>query len=312
MLNGLLGGGFLREERHGVSLVIEIIALLLLAWLAGRPATLTFLLGAALLHAAVLGSVGLVLVEAKLVLPVLRPLLVLSVATLLLWARRHVDAERRKAQLQGVFASYFPPALVERFVRDPSRLALDGRRAELTVLFSDIVDFTPMTADMDPGDVHLILNEYFEAMAEEVFEQDGTLDKFIGDGLMVFFGDPTPHEDHAARAVRAALGMQRRVARLNQHWEAEGRKTIRIRIGIHTGPVVVGNMGSSRRLSYTVLGAAVNLAARMESGAPAGGVLITGVTRERIGDEFTCEAVVPVVAKGFPDPIPAYVVRDAC
>ena len=213
-----------------------------------------------------------------------------------------------RALLQRSFERFFPPTVVRRLIDRPERVTVGGERKELTVLFSDIEGFTTLAAEMEPDEIHVMLNRYFEAMIDIVFEHEGTLDKLMGDGMMVFFGDPEEQPDHAQRAVRVALAMQERLLRLNEEWKADRRQTLTIRIGISTGPMVVGNMGSPRRLSYTVLGAAVNLAARLEKHAPSGGILVSQRTREAIGDTIPTRPVEPIHAKGFPQPVRAFVV----
>jgi adenylate cyclase len=173
-------------------------------------------------------------------------------------------------------------------------------------LFSDIKSFTSYSSTMPPDAIQQMLNEYFEAMVEIVFEYQGTVDKFIGDGLMVFFGDPEQQEDHALRCVRAAIAMQKKTRALRARWEREGRMPIEIRIGINTGVVVVGNMGSSRRLSYTVLGSEVNMAQRLESSAPVGGILISRRTYECIQDRIATLAREPILVKGIDTPVQVY------
>ncbi len=159
---------------------------------------------------------------------------------------------------------------------------------------------------MSPDQIKNLLNEYFEAMTEIVFKHGGTVDKFIGDGLMVFFGDPEAQPDHALRAARASIEMQRRVAELRSAWRQRGDMPIEIRIGINTGPVVVGNMGSARRLSYTVLGSHVNLAQRLESNAPVGGVLVGAATWNLIKDEIPARPMGDIQVKGIDEPVSVY------
>ena len=176
----------------------------------------------------------------------------------------------------------------------------------MTILFSDIKNFTAYSASMKPDHIQKLLNEYFEAMTEIVFKHEGTVDKFMGDGLMVFFGDPQPQPDHALRCVRSAIEMQQKTREIRAEWEKQGDLPIQIRIGIHTGTVVVGNMGSARRLSYTVLGAAANLAQRLESNAPVGGILISKQTNDQVKDHISTTSLGTIQAKGFDEPVTVY------
>jgi class 3 adenylate cyclase len=157
-------------------------------------------------------------------------------------------------------------------------------------------------------DIHRTLNRYFAEMAEIVFAHEGTIDKYIGDGLMVFFGDPTPCPDHALQAVRTAQAMQRKTAELRKEWENTGGMPIEIRIGIHTGEMVVGNMGSSARMDYTVIGSNVNLAQRLESSCPPGGILISEQVFRQLNDAVAAQAAGTIQAKGFSEPVSVYTV----
>jgi len=159
---------------------------------------------------------------------------------------------------------------------------------------------------MPPDRIQILLNEYFEAMTEIVFKYSGTLDKFIGDGLMVFFGDPEPQPDHAMRCVQAAIEMQRKAREIRETWEKRGDMPLQIRIGINTGTVVAGNMGSRRRLSYTVLGSAVNLAQRLESNSPINGIFISQRTYELVKGRVPTRPLGKIQVKGLDEGIDAY------
>lgn len=216
---------------------------------------------------------------------------------------RFFDEQKNKEALRRSFESYFPPTVVRRIMANPGLITAGGQKKELTILFSDIKSFTTYSSTMKPDDIQRLLNEYFGAMVDIVFKHEGTVDKFIGDGLMVFFGDPEPQPDHALRCVRAAIDMQKKTRELKQKWEADGWFPVRIRIGINTGPVVVGNMGSQRRLSYTVLGSDVNLAQRLESNAPVEGIMISQRTYELVKDHVPTRPLDPVTVKGLEEPI---------
>jgi adenylate cyclase len=176
-------------------------------------------------------------------------------------------------------------------------------------MFTDIKSFTTYSASLSPDEIRKLLNEYFEAMVEILFKHEGTVDKFIGDGLMVFFGDPEPQSDHALRCVRAAIEMQYKCRELKGKWEREKKFPLMIRIGINTGPVVVGNMGSARRLSYTALGADVNLAQRLESNAPTEGILIAESTYELVKDSIKTHPAQSIYVKGLDKPINVYAIQ---
>ncbi|NLN91585.1 MAG: adenylate/guanylate cyclase domain-containing protein [candidate division WS1 bacterium] len=178
-----------------------------------------------------------------------------------------LDRMREEARLRNrlveAFAAYVAPEVAERLARNPDDAGLAGTRREITVLFSDVRGFTTVSEDMDPHDVVAQLTEYFNAMVDAVFRFNGLVDKFIGDGLMALFGCFGDETDHSRRSVMAALVMREALPRLNAKWEAEGRPTFRIGIGIHSGVAVVGNMGAKRKWSFTAAGDTVNAASRI-------------------------------------------------
>jgi adenylate cyclase len=153
-------------------------------------------------------------------------------------------------------------ALIEK---DPQKyIRPGGETKELTVMFSDIRDFTSLSEGLTADELVHLLNEYLGAMTDTLFHNLGTLDKYIGDAIMAFWGSPYPQDDHALSACNCALEMIRVLEQLNKKWQAEGRRQIAIGVGLNTGPVNVGNMGSNKRLAWTVMGDNVNLASRLE------------------------------------------------
>ncbi len=171
---------------------------------------------------------------------------------------------REKKFLRRAFSLYVPKELVNVIVRDPHLLRLGGERKEISILFSDIRDFTSFSERTSPEKLVRLLNEYLSDMTEEVFIHGGTLDKYIGDAIMALFGAPVYFEDHADRACKTALGMIKRLKAVSLNWKKEGIENLRIGIGVHTGEVIVGNLGSHQRFDYTAVGDNVNLASRLE------------------------------------------------
>jgi adenylate cyclase len=219
------------------------------------------------------------------------------------YARALEHEASQKAQL----ARFLSPALVEQAARGAIDIEKGGKLTELTILFSDIRGFTAMSEKLPPQEVVSMLNEYFEVMVDVVFDHGGILDKFIGDAIMALFGAPFTKGDDATRAVQAAVAMQRKVAEFNQAQLEAGRPAIRAGIGVHTGTVVVGNMGSSKALSYTAIGDGVNLASRLCGLAAADTVVISEECAERAGKEnFALEAMPPAKVKNREQPVTIY------
>ncbi|NTW06141.1 MAG: adenylate/guanylate cyclase domain-containing protein, partial [Peptococcaceae bacterium] len=176
-----------------------------------------------------------------------------------------VTTELERRRTRAAFARYVSPDVVSELLQNKEGISLGGARMNLTILFSDIRGFTTFSEHKEPEYIVHRLNEYFTEMTSVIFKHGGTLDKFLGDGIMAFYGAPIQCEDHADRALKTATEMMERLAVLNQRWKDQGEPTIDIGVGINTGPVVVGNVGSSERMDYTIIGEDVNLAARLES-----------------------------------------------
>ena len=171
---------------------------------------------------------------------------------------------RSRRSLARLFGTYVPPELVEEMARDPARYSMRAENRELTVMFCDMRNFTRVSELLAPEDVRGLVNSFFSTMTTAIREQRGTLDKYIGDAIMAFWGAPLNDPAHAANAARAALAMTARLAALNADLRARNLPEIGLGIGLNTGTVCVGDMGSSMRRSYTVMGDAVNLASRIE------------------------------------------------
>jgi len=196
------------------------------------------------------------------------PLVVQEVAvaaTLLAGGVIHYTAEgRQKLFIKNAFKQYLSPAVIEELIRHPERLTLGGERRTLSIFFSDLAGFTGMSERLEPEHLTLLLNEYLSAMTDIILASGGTIDKYEGDAIIAFWNAPLPLPDHAGRAVQAALRCQERLAELRPDFKARFGCDLFMRIGINTGPVVVGNLGSSQRFDYSILGDNANVAARLE------------------------------------------------
>ncbi len=216
-------------------------------------------------------------------------------------ALENADLARRieqEAEARAHLSRFLSPALVEQAQRGQLDLKKGGALLEVTILFADIRGFTSLTERAQPQEVVTLLNEYFELMVDEVFATGGVLDKFIGDCIMALWGAPVKRADDAARALRAAVGMQETVADYNRLRSKQGKTLIEIGIGVNTGLAVVGNMGSSKRLEYTAIGDSVNLASRLCGLAGPGEIVSSAHCVELAGDGFDVEALPAAKIKG--------------
>jgi adenylate cyclase len=221
--------------------------------------------------------------------------------------------DREKRKVKRLFSRYVSKDVCEQLMEDPSRAKLGGSRRTMSVLFSDIRGFTTFSEKGQPEEIVAQLNEYFTRMVAVVFAHRGTLDKFVGDAVMALFGAPLDDEEHAEHAVEAAIAMQDELAQLNARWSAEGRPTLDIGIGVNTGEMVAGNIGSESIMSYTVIGDAVNLASRLESLNKQYGtsLIVSDATRLALKGRYDIRALGDVVVKGKTQPVAIYEVRPA-
>jgi len=205
---------------------------------------------------------------------------------------------------------YLSPTIVNEIIDKKEDLSLGGARTECSILFADICGFTAMSEKLPPEKIVALLNEYFTAMTKIIFENEGTLDKFVGDAIMAVFGVPifTPHS--SLNAVAAGLGMIRKLEELQKKWESEGKAPFKIRIGINTGEVVAGNIGSPERMDFTVIGDSVNLASRIESNASPMTLSISESTYVKVKDNVVAKEKEPILVKGKTDPVKTYEILE--
>lgn len=214
-----------------------------------------------------------------------------------------VTSERRL--IKRAFQNYVAPAIVEQMLADPSRLKLGGEEYEVTVLFSDLEGFTTLSELLAPAELSAHLGGYFKEMLDVLLAERGTLDKLIGDAIMMYFGCPIPDARHPMGACRGALAMQRRMVALNARWEQQGLPRLRTRVGINTGTAVAGNMGTDTIFNYTILGDCVNLASRLEGVNKEYGTLIIAGddTWQRVRDAFEGRELDWIRVKGKLQPV---------
>jgi adenylate cyclase len=233
------------------------------------------------------------------------PVLTMLTIYLVITVYRYVTEEREKKKIRGAFQYYLTASVVNEILKDPSKLKLGGDKKHLSVMFSDIRGFTSISEKLSPEELVRLLNEYLTAMTDIVFKYDGLLDKYIGDAIMAVFGAPLDQPDHAFRACRTALEMMSELRRLREKWAAEGRPDVDIGVGINSGDMVVGNMGSEMRFDYTVMGDSVNLASRLEGTNKEYGthIILSEFTYEIVKDDFACRQLDAVRVKGKKLPV---------
>jgi len=264
VIDGLFRAEALHETGRAVTLALILIfalasGVVTFAFTSARVFTLSVLGLEAVLTAAAVGTYA-----ADLVVDWVAPGLAILVAYSGGSVFRYFTEGKRKRELKRALVSYMAPEIVEEVLKDPENLQQGGARKELTIFFSDLKGFTSLAEAISPEELVAFLNEYFTLMCRPIMEERGVIDKFIGDAIMAFFGAPLPLPDHPLRACRAALWNQEEMAGLRARAKERGLPEVYVRIGLHTGPAVVGNMGSDTRFDYTCIGDTVNLASRLE------------------------------------------------
>ncbi len=227
------------------------------------------------------------------------------------YALQAVVARKKESKIRTIFQKYVPQELIDRFYANPESM-LVGENRELAVLFSDIRSFTSISEQMSPDELVDSLNRYFSVMVDVIMERGGVIDKYIGDAIMAFFGAPVQHEDDAYRSVMAGLEMRRGVRAFNERQRAVGKPEFRIGIGINFGEVTVGNIGTERKMDYTVIGDMVNLASRLEGLTKIYDetLLISHSLRQKLDDRLATRLLDTVAVKGKQHGVRIYAVSD--
>ena len=223
-------------------------------------------------------------------------------------ATLYLAEEQEKARIRWMFQQYVASSVVDELIKHPELLALGGEEREISVLFTDVADFSAISERMTPTDLVELLNEYLTAMTDIVLEYGGIVDKYQGDCIMAEFGVPVPLADHAAQACRAALVMVAELERLRGKWAAAGKPMLHARLGVNTGRVLVGNLGSKRIMDYTVMGDHVNLASRLEGANKPYGtkIMVSEFTWDVVKDEMVGRELDRIRVKGKEHPIGVY------
>ena len=223
-------------------------------------------------------------------------------------ARFYLQERGQKTLIRSAFGQYLSPKVVSELVKNPEKVALGGEEREMTAFFSDIQGFSTFSEQMTPTELVNMLNDYLTEMCNIIIAGEGTIDKYEGDAIIAFWGAPTRQADHARRACLAAIDMQEAVMSIRDRWTKAGHAPISVRMGINSGPMVVGNMGSAQRLDYTMMGDAVNLASRLEGANKAygSGIMISDATYSMCKDDVDVRELDRIRVVGKSEPVTVY------
>jgi adenylate cyclase len=305
-ITGMLDASFRSRPYYAASaeflliLLIGVLLSVLLPMLGATTQTLLWLLSSAALVA---GNMYLWTYENTIL--TIAPLLSLATGLYMInMAYGYFFESRNKAKLSGLFGQYIPPELVDEMSKDPEAYNLEAKREQLTVLFSDVRGFTNISEGLDPKSLSTLMNELLSPMTRIVHDNHGTIDKYMGDAMMAFWGAPVPNSNHASAAVQSGMAMLEELGPLNERFAAKGWPEVKIGIGLNTGNMNVGNMGSEFRMAYTVLGDSVNLGARVEGLTKEYGVLfiVTEFTAAE-APEYEYRILDNVRVKGKDEPV---------
>jgi len=308
LLDNFLSGDFIRAVPAVFTVPFVLLYAVLLGWTASvlrSPLAITVNSAAGILLPVGFGLAGyntgywlpIVVLEITAVLTIGFALLI-----------NYATEGRQKRFIKGAFRQYLSPAVIDQLISNPERLKLGGERKVLSIFFSDLQGFTTISEGLEPEQLTALLNEYLTAMTDIVMEEGGTVDKYEGDAIIAFWNAPLDVREHEMRTVRAALRCQAKLAEMRPAIKARIGKDMRMRIGINTGPAVVGNLGSQTRFDYTMLGDAVNLAARLEGANKQFGTftMISEDTCRQIGSDISVRELARLAVVGRSEPVTVY------
>ena len=302
IMDNLLQGNFIRTPPFG--LIIMLLVLIGLAVLLGLTlprlsAAWAFIFILTVIECYV-GLNYLLFTRQGLQLEIFYPVALIVLVYLGVTMHRFLAEERERERIRKTFESYVAPTVVQEMLKHPEQLRLGGERREITLLFTDIRGFTTMSENLDPEALVKLLHDFLNPMSNIIINQGGTIDKYMGDAIMALFGAPLIQKDHPRLACRAALEMVASLDALNRTWAEQGRPPLKVGVGVNTGPVAVGNMGSERLFDYTAIGDNVNLASRLEglNKYYATRILISDSTAKALENGFILREIDMVRVKG--------------
>ncbi len=307
-LDNLLAGDFMRDVPKRVAFGLTLLLCLLAggAIRASRSALSGGILLGVFVAAPFLLAWGLY--PAGYWMPFVAPELGVGLAVVAALITNYAAEGSQKRFIKNAFSQYLSPVVIDQLVQNPERLTLGGEKKPLSILFSDVRGFTGISETLDPQELTALLNQYLTAVTTIIYEEGGTIDKYEGDAVIAFWNAPLDMPDHALRAVRAAVRYQATLADMRPLLRAKYGHDLHARIGLNTGPVVIGNMGSAQRFNYTFLGDAGNLAARLEGinkqfGTP---ILVSQQTKDQAGNDFAFRRIARVGVVGRKEPVVVY------
>ena len=306
LLSGMMSQSFKEKPAYvvGAEVVLLLIGGIVLAMLMPFLSPLRATIVAVVAMLLVMGLNYFVYTQADIVIPLAASLLMTAALFTLNMAYGYFIESRSKRQFADLFGQYVPPELVDEMARDPEKYSMEPKEAELTILFSDVRGFTTISESLSAGDLSLYINEFLTTMSAIISKHRGTLDKYIGDCIMSFWGAPVPDPEHARQGILSALEMQIACVGLRQKFIAKGWPDLKIGIGLNSGNVRVGDMGSKVRKAYTVMGDAVNLASRLEGRTKEYGIgVMVGENTERIVKDVLYRELDRIRVKGKNEPV---------
>jgi len=306
IMHSILTESFLRELSSREMLIVEFVLLTVVLILSLGFSSLYFSLGALLVVASYICLVSVGFLYGNFIFHLVRPLLMVGLAVTSTVVYRYINEEREKMEglrqrdfIRATFGRYLSSEVVEELLGSPEGLKMSGEIREVTFLVSDLRGFTSLSSRLSPHDVIQTMNRYFERMVETIARYRGTVDEFQGDGILVFFGAPLAERDDPERAVACAIEMQRRMPEINEVQRQCNLPELAMGIGINTGEVIVGNIGSEKRSKYGALGTAINTAYRIESYTTGGQILISPSTYEKVRSLVSIRQTTEVQFKGI-------------
>lgn len=293
VVENILTGNFIHKSKGYIEVFVIVLTGIVMGFSLMRLSALKGAIFSFVMFSGFIVSVILVFSFTGLWVNFIYPAANIMIISVVVTVAKYFLEEKKAKQIRAMFSSYVSPKIVEALISNPEKMKLGGERKIVTVLFTDIIGFTSFSEKSPPEDVVDMLNEYFKEMAEIVFRWDGTLDKFVGDEIMAFWGAPVDQANHAELAVKCAMNMTDSLSKMQAKWMKQGRDILDCGIGINSGEVVIGNIGAAdKKMDYTIIGDHVNLAARVEK-------LTRHYGAKIILTEFTVDHLKPAIEKNY-------------